>query len=169
MRDWVINNSLLFDICNAARCKFFKGERSAILGCMYTELVEISVSLRGLMYFNIHSTYQQLIDLQSISAEDAENQSVIIQIRTHHKTAFSSEVAGERWRGQIILSFVTVIAVCKSCNVVCYSFKHRVKAWCKACLQPSFCKMQLIEDVIANTWICIFCSFVLSVCTYVGR
>lgn len=63
---------------------------------MYTELVEISVSLPGLMYFNIHSTYQQLIDLQSISAEDAENQSVIIQIRTHHKTAFSSEVAGER-------------------------------------------------------------------------
>lgn len=71
------------------------GERSAILGCIYTGSGEICPSFWPDVFYN-HSACQQLINLQSIAAEDAENQSMIIQMGTHHKTAFSSEIAGER-------------------------------------------------------------------------
>lgn len=74
----------------------FARERGLLFWAVCTQLVEKSVPLSGLRYFNIPSTYQQLINLQSITTEDAENQIMIIQIRTHHKPAFSSEIAGER-------------------------------------------------------------------------
>lgn len=72
------------------------GERGLLFWALCTQLIEKSVPLSGLICFNIHSAYQQLINLESIAAEDAENQGMIIQIRTHHKTAFSREIAGER-------------------------------------------------------------------------